>query len=98
MIDKEAQFCHTQACTQIVCTRQEVINLALGFTEDFRCIHCLAKDLEASGDTVALLLRMKDYVNSRPCFAKEWQKYSTKKDCPSPDTCYPAPCFATEAD
>ncbi|MDX2108034.1 MAG: hypothetical protein SFY67_16680 [Candidatus Melainabacteria bacterium] len=99
MIDKEAQncHCHSNLCQQIVCTRQEVINLALGFTEDFRCIHCLAKDLEASGDTLALLMRMKDYVSSRPCFAKEWQKYTDQKQCPSPGTCYPAQCFSEES-
>ncbi len=98
MIDKEAKICHAGACDRILCTRQEVINLALGFTEDFRCIHCLATDLEASKDAQLLLLRMKDYVNSRPCFAKEWQKYTSGKDCPSPNTCYPAPCFAPETE
>ncbi len=98
MIDKEVKIyqCRSSLCEQLVCTRQEVINLALGFTEDFRCIHCLAKDLEASGDTLSLLLRMKDYVNSRPCFAKKWQKYTKEIECPSKTTCYPAQCFQNE--
>ncbi len=94
MNDKEAPLC--PICKHLLCKRQEVINLALGFTQEMKCLHCLSKSAEATGDTVSFLLRMKDYVGSRQCFAKEWQKYTVESQCPSPKTCYPAQCFSEE--
>lgn len=97
MNNKEASICQSEFnCNQILCTRQEVINLALGFTEEMKCVHCLAQSMEENKDSLELLLRMKDYIAQRECFAKVWQKYTCQIDCPSPQTCYPAQCFSQD--
>lgn len=98
MNNKEARICQSESkCKQILCVRQEVINLALGYTDEMMCVHCLARNLEENKEALELLIAMKDYIASRQCFAKEWQKYKDEKQCPSPETCYPAQCFSPES-
>jgi len=79
------------SCGKLICLRQQVINLALGYTEELRCLICLAGEHDQT--TAALLSTTKDYVMRRECFAKEWIKYKTRDFCPDKIGCIPDVCF-----
>jgi TusA-related sulfurtransferase len=68
--------------------------LALGQEDDMLCLECLAKQTDSSPDQV--LLRTREYVLSRECFRKEWQKYGSRSACPDPFGCLPDVCFGAE--
>jgi len=79
------------SCGKMLCLRQQVINLALGYTEELRCLICLAREHDQTPE--ALLSTTKDYVMRRDCFAKEWIKYKTRDYCPDKIGCIPDVCF-----
>lgn len=83
--------CQCASCGKPICLRQQVINLALGYTEELKCLICLAREHEQTPE--ALLSTTKDYVMRRDCFAKEWIKYKTRAFCPDKIGCIPDVCF-----
>jgi hypothetical protein len=66
--------------------------MALGNTDKIYCLPCLALRLDSKSEII--LESMKDYINSRECFNKEWTKYKEESDCPEPKSCFPSQCFA----
>jgi len=78
-------------CGKPLCLRQQVINLALGFTEQLKCLNCLA--LQEDLPREQLLTTSRDYVMRRECFKKEWIKYKTRDFCPDKVGCLPESCF-----
>lgn len=78
-------------CSRKLCLRQQVLNMALGFTERLLCLHCLA--LENDKEPDEMLADLKVYIYSRECFKSQWIKYLTESYCPSPKECYPSVCF-----
>lgn len=79
-------------CSIRLCLRQQVLNLALGFTEAMQCLNCLA---QTNGkDAAEMLDDLKIYIYSRECFKSQWVKYLDETYCPSPKECYPSVCFA----
>jgi len=81
-------------CSAPLCLRKQVLNLALGETEKFLCLVCLA---DAHGQKPEeLLQQMRDYVLSRDCFKKQWQYYLSVEYCPDPSGCLPEHCFAIQ--
>ena|SRR5438309_11024131 len=85
---------HCLRCAKPLCLRKQVVNLALGITDEMCCLSCLAVDNDQSCE--ALLAKMIDYINTRECFAKEWQRYTGIEFCPDPDGCIPAVCFPAD--
>lgn len=81
--------CH--ACGKALCLRKQVINLALGNTDEMKCLVCLAEENEK--EPVEVLEGTKTYVLSRECFRKQWHLYACEDQCPEPLTCFPARCF-----
>jgi len=81
-------------CGAALCLRQQVINLALGNVDEMLCLKCLGKDNDQTPQTV--LENVKDYVNRRECFRKEWKKYESVDSCPNRKGCYPTICFNGE--
>ena len=78
-------------CGAALCLRQQVLNLTVGSTDEMLCLVCLAADNETSPEE--LLGRLKEYVQSRECFKREWDRYEGRAFCPAPDSCYPDSCF-----
>lgn len=78
-------------CGAQLCLRKQVINLALGNSETMSCLDCLGKEMGQAPEIV--LKRLKDYVDGRDCFKKQWIRYETKDWCPSPNSCFPGDCF-----
>lgn len=78
-------------CAGDLCLRQQVLNMALGFTESLLCLHCLAKENGKEPDE--MLGDLKVYIYSRECFKSQWIKYLDESYCPSPKGCYPSVCF-----
>jgi hypothetical protein len=78
-------------CGKAICLRQQVINLALGYTEDLKCLICLASEHDQTPES--LLASTRDYVMRRDCFSKEWIKYKTRDFCPDKLGCFPDICF-----
>ncbi len=83
-------------CGAPLCLRKQVLNLALGHVEGMWCLVCLGRLAEKSGE--AVLSGLAPYIRSRDCFAKEWRRYPDVGFCPDPGGCFPATCFAGEAD
>lgn len=80
-----------QKCRAGLCLRKQVVNLALGFSEDMYCLGCLAADMgQEEGE---ILASAKAYILDRQCFAKSWKLYLTVDYCPQPDSCFPGLCF-----
>jgi hypothetical protein len=79
-------------CEAPLCLRKQVINLALGNTEEMHCLHCLA--LESDTTEADVLRTSRGYVMERECFRKEWQKYRDQTACPDRKGCIPDVCFA----
>jgi len=78
-------------CGDSLCLRQQVINLALGLTDEMSCLPCLAK--ENSQAPAEVLDGIRDYILSRDCFAKEWKRYISVEYCPNQSGCVPSTCF-----
>lgn len=85
--------CPTQCCAcQIsLCLRQQVVNLALGFTDVMHCLNCLAQKNQKEPEFILDDLQI--YIQSRECFKSQWVKYLDETFCPSPKECYPSVCF-----
>lgn len=81
-------------CRAPLCIRKQVVNLALGNVDSMFCLTCLGKDSERSAEDV--LINIKGYVLSRPCFKKEWIKYPDVSACPQPVSCFAEACFADD--
>lgn len=81
--------CHR--CGAALCLRKQVVNLALGNTDELSCLVCLGQDSQRPA--VDVLENIMGYINSRECFSKEWVKYKDKTYCPDPVNCYPDTCF-----
>jgi hypothetical protein len=79
------------ACGAPLCLRKQVINLALGNTDEMLCLECLGKDNDQSAQEV--LESVKEYVYRRECFRKEWLRYPSVKHCPDRKGCFPDACF-----
>ncbi len=75
------------ACGEMFCERVNLMNLALGFTEDAYCLACLAKDHERSEAVMADFCW--GYVQGRDCFKDPWLKFDAAA-CPrlKDHTCY----------
>src|ERR1700728_3881371 len=67
LIDGAPSSC--SKCDAPLCVRKQVINLALGNTEEMQCLKCLAKESESSESDV--LKTSRGYVMERECFRKE---------------------------
>ena len=83
--------CHR--CHSPLCLRKQVMNLALGNTEEMYCLQCIAADSQQAPDEV--LTGLMHYINQRDCFRKEWLRYTTVDFCPDQAGCLPGTCFAT---
>jgi hypothetical protein len=79
-------------CEAPLCVRKQVLNLALGNTDELLCLKCLAIDNENTQEGV--LTGLGEYIQTRDCFRKEWVKYRGVEDCPDRKGCIPAVCFA----
>ncbi len=58
-----------EACIQCgveLCRRQIVLNLALGYETEYRCISCLAK--EKNQAPLKLFNYLLNYIKTRPCY------------------------------
>jgi hypothetical protein len=78
-------------CQAPLCLRKQVVNLALGNTDEMFCLNCIALDNEQ--EPLHLLQRMMRYISQRDCFRKEWQRYTTVASCPDQANCFPSNCF-----
>lgn len=78
-------------CGAALCLRKQVVNLALGLTDQMLCLTCLAAENEQT--TAEVLDGIKDYILSRECFAKQWKRYTSVEYCPDRAGCIPAQCF-----
>ena len=79
-------------CAAPLCLRKQVVNLALGNTEEMLCLECLAAD--GADPPAQILGDMISYINQRQCFHKEWIRYTGVAYCPDQAGCFPAICFA----
>jgi hypothetical protein len=77
-------------CGAALCLRKQVINLALGFVDQMFCLGCLGKDNQTPAE---LLESLRDYIDGRECFAKQWIRYSSVEYCPDQTGCIPHQCF-----
>jgi hypothetical protein len=82
---------HCQACGAALCLRKQVLNLALGNTDEMFCLVCLSQQSDESPDE--LLKSLMVYVKQRDCFNKEWRRYTGTEFCPDLKGCYPGICF-----
>jgi hypothetical protein len=78
-------------CGKPLCVRKQVINMALGNSEEMFCLICLGAINGKEPQEV--LMSTKEYIAGRPCFAKAWNKYTNKVDCPEPNSCFVLECF-----
>jgi hypothetical protein len=85
---------HCHQCQKPLCLRQQVINLALGNTDEMLCLPCLSKENEQPPE--AVLERLKHYIQERQCFQKEWVRYANINFCPDRNGCLPQICFPNE--
>lgn len=78
-------------CGLPLCLRKQVINLALGNTEQMLCLVCWQKEGQRSpAEIIADLI---PYVESRACFHKQWVRYISVEFCPDRKGCFPDVCF-----
>jgi hypothetical protein len=89
LVDGAARVCHK--CQAPLCLRKQVINLALGLTDEMMCLNCLAS--ENGQDAREVLEGLQDYIQSRECFAKQWRRYETLEYCPDATGCVADVCF-----
>ena len=67
------------------------MNLALGYSEEFYGLKALAQKHQKSIEEIFELGY--DYVQARECFRKEWEKMSSRDECPLPNDCLIDTCF-----
>ena len=79
-------------CGNPLCLRKQVVNLALGNTEEMYCLKCLAA--QAKTTERAVLENSAGYIRGRDCFRKEWKRYVDLSYCPDPKGCIPEICFS----
>lgn len=89
LVEGAARLCHK--CQAPLCLRKQVINLALGLTEEMMCLSCLGKENEQ--DPRELLEGLRDYIDQRECFAKQWRRYESVDYCPDRHGCISDVCF-----
>jgi hypothetical protein len=82
------------SCGAPLCLRKQVINLALGNTDEMYCLVCLGEDNDQKPAQV--LENIRQYVYRRECFRKEWLKYLSVEYCPDRKGCFPSVCFQNE--
>jgi hypothetical protein len=90
LIDKAPTAC--LKCQKPLCLRKQVINLALGNSDEMYCLVCLAVMNEQ--EPKEILLKVKSYVQGRECLQKEWVKYENSEYCPDKTGCFMRECFA----
>lgn len=78
-------------CGAALCIRKQVINLAMGNVDVLYCLNCLAEIEQETPEK--LVSGLVGYIMGRDCFRKEWVRYKTIQDCPTPDACIPRTCF-----
>jgi hypothetical protein len=71
--------------------RKQVLNLALGNTEQMMCLNCISKENDQPPSEV--LSELMGYVKRRDCFAKEWRRYTDVAYCPDQTGCFATVCF-----
>jgi hypothetical protein len=81
-------------CRAALCLRKQVMNLALGNTDEMYCLDCLSQENGQPPDVV--LNKLLDYIQGRDCFAKEWVRYTGVDYCPDRAGCLPDVCFPTK--
>jgi hypothetical protein len=89
LVDGAPRACHR--CEAPLCLRKQVVNLALGLTEQMMCLECLARD--NAQNARELLEGLQDYIQGRDCFAKQWRRYESVEFCPDKKNCLPDQCF-----
>ena len=67
------------------------MNLALGYTEEFYSLKTLAEKHDMSME--AMFDFSLDYIQSRECFRKEWDKMLNPSECPLANDCVIDKCF-----
>ena len=82
-------------CAAALCLRKQVVNLALGNSEEMLCLTCLGKENDQS--PAEILSELMSYVKQRDCFAKEWRRYTDVTYCPDQAGCVAAVCFETDS-
>jgi len=83
-----------ESCAQTglpVCQRAYVINLALGYDQDFYIPRVLANENQESLQD--FFSSMKNYIFSRECFKKTWLKMDNPETCPLKKDCAFSLCF-----
>ena len=83
-----------ETCTKTglpVCQRAYLINLALGYEEEFYLPSVLAEEHEQELDE--FFLQVKSYLFSRDCFKKSWCQTDNPELCPLKKTCAFELCF-----
>lgn len=78
-------------CKNPICRRAYNLNLALGYIEEQFCLNCLSETHNQTKED--LFDYIFDYIQSRNCFKKEWDKMTSKNECPLPDKCVIGKCF-----
>lgn len=81
-------------CNQSICRRAYTINLAMGYAEEQVCLKCLSEMHNQSIEDLFDFIY--GYVESRGCFKKEWDKMTSKNECPLPNNCVIGKCFGDE--
>ena len=90
-INVEGAPLNCSACRAALCIRKQVINLALGNTQDMKCLVCLG--LDSNQPAKEVLRGIKTYIGGRECFRKQWHRYESLEFCPDPQGCFPDTCF-----
>jgi len=89
LVEGAPLFCHK--CQAPLCLRKQVMNLALGLTEEMLCLACLGQ--QHGQKPTELLEGLKDYIGRRDCFANQWRRYSSIEFCPDTVGCVATACF-----
>ncbi len=79
-------------CGASLCLRKQVVNLALGNTDDMYCLKCLGAQMNCTEQ--AVLENSAGYIQGRDCFRKEWKRYVDRSYCPDEAGCIPDLCFS----
>jgi hypothetical protein len=82
------------SCSQTVCLRQQLISMALGYTEKTLCLICLSNEMGRTREDI--LETVLPFIEKRDCFAKPWNRYENVNYCPFPKACIPDTCFQKE--
>ena len=74
-----------------ICRRMFNMNLALGYAEEFYSLKALAEKHDMEPEEMFEFAY--EYVESRECFRKEWQKMKDRSECPLEKDCAIDLCF-----